>query len=207
MWCTKSGVKLYVSPTAAFVLVVFIFLSTPLMLCAVGQASLLHELGHWLTLRAKGAKLSGLRITAFGAEMLVDSRCRLSYGAEFASVAAGPAVNLLFAMLFGGAGQMLNSDVLYLFAGTHLVLGLFNLLPAYALDGGRILWLAIAYLAQPFAADRVCAVANGCTAAMLLGCGVFVLLRGGHFFLLLAAVGLCVKPVADLGLVKRVRAG
>jgi len=204
---TEGKTKLYVSPLSLVLLGAFILISSPLMLCAVLQAAVLHELGHWLTLSLYGARPAELRITAFGAEMLLDSRCRMSYGAELAAVAAGPLVNLLFAVLLGAAGRYWEADTLYLFSGAHLVLGLFNLLPAAALDGGRMLWLAVSYLIQPYAADRVCAVAGAAVSALLIAGGAVMLVRGGHCFLLLAALGLSFPSVRELGLVKRRHGG
>lgn len=48
---------------------------------------------------------------------------------------AGPAVNLLCALVLGGAHA-------WVAAGAHLSLCLFNLLPVRPLDGGRALYLA-----------------------------------------------------------------
>ncbi len=59
---------------------------------------------------------------------------------------------------------------MYLFAGAQLVLGAFNLLPALPLDGGRILWLALAWLTEPYTAQRVLsAVSLAVSLALLLG--------------------------------------
>ena len=61
---------------------------------------------------------------------------------------------------------------MYLFAGAQLVLGAFNLLPALPLDGGRILWLALAWLTEPYTAQRVLsAVSLAVSLALLLGGG------------------------------------
>ena len=43
-------------------------------------ACALHELGHWAALRALGARVRRVRLTAVGAEMEVDRT--LSYGGE-----------------------------------------------------------------------------------------------------------------------------
>lgn len=95
-------------------------------------ASLLHEGGHLLVMCLVGAPpaeicggVGGIRVTPAGDP--------LSYGRQAAVLAAGPAVNLLTA---GGLALCSHSQTA---VAAHLVLGLFNLLPIEALDGGQLL--------------------------------------------------------------------
>ena len=91
------------------------------LLAVILSAAALHELGHLLVLRLLGARVRELRVSVFGAE-LMTSAARLSYPGEIAAVLAGPAVNLLCALVLGGAHA-------WVAAGAHLSLCLFNLLP------------------------------------------------------------------------------
>ena len=94
----------------------------------------------------------------------------------------------------------------YVFAGAQLVLGLFNLIPARPLDGGRLLWLAVAWLTEPFTADRLTSVVDVISAVALFVCGAAVFYRTGKSpFLLLGAVGLLAASVREKGLVKSSR--
>lgn len=123
------------------------------LLAVILSAAALHELGHLLVLRLLGARVRELRVSVFGAE-LMTSAARLSYPGEIAAVLAGPAVNLLCALVLGGAHA-------WVAAGAHLSLCLFNLLPVRPLDGGRALYLAAAWLAGPSAAERIACWAGG----------------------------------------------
>lgn len=159
--------RLRISPGVPLLLAAFVWLASPLLLGAILSAAVCHELGHWLVLRRVGGRIQRLHITVFGAEMQVDDR-RISYGGELLAAAAGPVSNLLLAAAIGLLGRWW--EPMYLFAGAQLVLGAFNLLPALPLDGGRILWLALAWLTEPYTAQRVLsAVSLAVSLALLLG--------------------------------------
>ena len=103
------------------------------LLAVVLGAAAVHEMGHWAVLKCMGAPITGLRLNVFGAVMETD-RTSLSYGGELAAVLAGPAANLLCAVLLSLADK--EASVLI---GANLILCMFNLLPVRPLDGGRAL--------------------------------------------------------------------
>ena len=155
--------------------------------------ALCHELGHLAALKLAGAKVELLRLTAFGAEIRADTR-RLSYPREILCTFAGPAVNLLLALVFARwAGN-------YGAAGANLLLGGFNLLPVPALDGGRALHLTVSWLADPLTADRLCRTVGLMCALLLTGAALalMVFCHGG-LFLLLGAAGTLIPQLPSPG--------
>ena len=197
-----SRCKVKVEPSALLLLAGFVLLSSPVLLAALLLASLSHELGHYAVLRLLGGRVKELYITIFGAEMQVTGRT--GYGGEFLTTLAGPLVNLLLAAGFSFLGKWLG--VLYLFYGAQAVLGVFNLLPIRPLDGGTLLWTAVAYFTEPYTADRVAALVGFAAALCLTGFALALLLYvGGTPFFLLAAVGLLWYAGREIGLVKRMR--
>ena len=195
--------KIIVSPTVPLLLALFVLLSSPLLLGALLLAALTHELGHCAMLRWLRARVTAVRITAMGAEMRIEGR--LSYGGEVLAAAAGPAVNLLLAPLLAYGGRLW--EMLYLFAGTQLVLGLFNLLPILPLDGGSMLWNLLAWITEPYTADRVMTAVGFGTAAVLTLAAVWAAWQGGGFFFLLAALGLLWHPLGQIGVAKPLQSG
>ena len=195
--------KIIVSPTVPLLLALFVLLSSPLLLGALLLAALTHELGHCAMLRWLRARVTAVRITALGAEMRIEGR--LSYGGEILAAAAGPAVNLLLAPLLAYGGRLW--EMLYLFAGTQLVLGLFNLLPILPLDGGSMLWNLLAWITEPYTADRVMTAIGFGTAAVLTLAAVWAAWQGGGFFFLLAALGLLWHPLGQIGVAKPLQSG
>jgi Zn-dependent protease len=110
----------------------------------------LHELAHAHVARHYGLRTGSITLFLFGgvAELRDEPQ---SPGTEFRIAAAGPAASLVLAALFAataaaaraaGASQGLVALADYL-AGINLVLAVFNLLPAFPLDGGRILRAAL----------------------------------------------------------------
>ena len=116
----------------------------------------LHEIGHMAAAYFYGYKPSCVRLTPVGFSLSINSRdCSRVNSIKIYS--AGPAVNLL---LFGAAS---SADLIFpalhghlnLLSATNLYLALFNLIPAFPLDGGRILLEVLAGSMGLLAADRM----------------------------------------------------
>lgn len=166
--------------------------TTPILLAALLPAALLHELAHYAVLHLCGVRTARFTLTGLGASLYVPELHRLSYGAELLSAAAGPLMNLLLWVLLSLTGR----EELTLFAGAQMVLGVLNLLPVRPMDGGRILWLATAYLTEPYTADRVAAaVGLAASSALLALCLWLVLTTGSGLFLLLGALWLAYRSL------------
>ncbi len=102
---------------------------------------LLHELGHALVGRFFGVRTRDITLYPFGGIARMEA-ARLSPRAEVVIALAGPLTNLLLAglaLLGLLAGLPLGALLL-----VNLSLALFNLLPAWPMDGGRVLrgWLS-----------------------------------------------------------------
>lgn len=188
----SNAVKVKISPAAILLLAAFVWLSSLRLLAAILLAALCHELGHYLVLRRLGGRLSGVSITALGAEMRMAPGSRLSYGEELLATAAGPGTNLLLSLLLAFLGR--RAPTCYLWSGVNLMLGLFNLLPITPLDGGSMLWLGAAWMTEPYTADRVAENVGLAVSAVLLALTIrwSIASGGGGVFLILMALWLFV---------------
>ena len=189
----SPDVTVCVRPSALLTPALFLLLTdTPILLAALLPAALLHELAHYAVLRLCGVRTARFTLTGLGASLYVPELHRLSYGAELLSAAAGPLMNLLLWVLLSLTGR----EELTLFAGAQMVLGVLNLLPVRPMDGGRILWLATAYLTEPYTADRVAAaVGLAASSALLALCLWLVLTTGSGLFLLLGVLWLAYRSL------------
>ena len=133
---------------------------------------LLHELGHALTARRLGVRVAGIELHFFGgAAQIVD--LPRSPRDEMLIAAAGPAVSFALAGLGYGLATVTGASAWALFALINVVLGAFNLLPAFPSDGGRILRATLVRGRGLIAATDL-AVKVGrvvCVALILLGLG------------------------------------
>ena len=110
-------------------------------------ASLLaHELAHSIVARRRGVKVEGITLWLFGGVSRFSTESS-SPGAQALITFVGPLTSLLLGALFllvsiavgGGANPGLVPASLAWLGYINLLLGVFNLLPAFPLDGGRIL--------------------------------------------------------------------
>jgi Zn-dependent protease/CBS domain-containing protein len=146
----------------------------------------LHELGHAVVARSRGMPIRGITLFLFGGVAELGDE-PTSAGTEFLMAIAGPLVSLVLAAIFVGLGV----------AGYHsgwspplvLVLGylgvvngtvlLFNLVPAFPLDGGRvlrsILWAVTGRVREAtFWASRI----GQAFAWLLIAAGIFCFVIG-----------------------------
>ena len=146
---------------------------------------LVHELAHALVSQARGIRVQDITLFLFGGatRARVESR---GPGYEFLIALVGPLTSGILAGLFGivaGLGRDVLSRPLagtfgYL-AWTNLLLAIFNLVPGFPLDGGRLLrsaiWKATGSLGR---ATRIASVSGQWVGWLLVAAGVGWLLAG-----------------------------
>jgi Zn-dependent protease/CBS domain-containing protein len=110
-------------------------------------ASLLaHELAHSVVAMRRGVRVEGITLWLFGGVSRFSSETG-SPGAQALITFVGPLTSLLLGILFflgsaavgGGARPGLVAATLSWLGYINIALGVFNLLPAFPLDGGRLL--------------------------------------------------------------------
>ena len=121
------GHKLYISGSFCIAAAFALFL-VPIQWCAGAfLAALVHELSHIAAIYLLGERILDIRIAMFGS--IIETK-PMKQGREVVCAAFGPFGSVIFAAVFSFFPEA---------ALCALVQGLFNLLPVYPLDGGRIL--------------------------------------------------------------------
>jgi len=145
-----------------------------------------HELMHSVIARRFQMPIRGITLFIFGGVAEMTSEPTSPMG-EFLMAAAGPAASLALSFIFaalastaGGSAEAAPVVGVLAYLGTlNRVLGLFNLVPAFPLDGGRMLRAALwAWRKDLTWATRIAAGAGNGFGTMLIAFGLFRLLEG-----------------------------
>lgn len=107
---------------------------------------LLHELGHAAAARPAGVRVRGIVLSLIGGVAELDGE-PTSAGGEFLMAAAGPGVSAVLVGVFWGLSALAGGAVaaapvtaiLFYLAWANGLIAVFNLVPAFPLDGGRML--------------------------------------------------------------------
>jgi len=102
-----------------------------------------HEMSHSLVARKRGMPIKKISLFIFGGMAHIEKEPE-NPTSEFIMSIAGPASSFLLAVIFGAIWQ-LSGDIAVIVEPAkyltliNIILGAFNLLPGFPLDGGRIL--------------------------------------------------------------------
>lgn len=155
-----------------------------LMIAAVLGSVLLHELGHALTALRFGVGISSITMYPIGGVARLMSRP--TPREELWITIAGPAVNLVLAVVAYTVLDVVSEEVrsfLSQFAAINIGLLLFNMLPAFPMDGGRLLRAGLALRMDEVRATRIATSAGLVIAVLMAGYAIYY----GQYLLLFIA--------------------
>ncbi len=156
---------------------------------AIFGCVVLHELGHALAARQFGIATRDITLLPFGGVAALERMPRNPFQELWVAV-AGPLVNVVIATVVV-AGLAISPAVaassaghfLWQLAFANMVLVVFNLIPAFPMDGGRVLRSVLAMFMDYARATSIAALV-GQTAAV--GLGMLGLLSGNFMLILIA---------------------
>ncbi len=156
----------------------FKFFTAVTIACGVFASIALHELGHSFVAIRKGCQVREILLLPIGGVARMTSIPTKPFD-EFLMAIAGPAVSMLLCVALSVGGGLLalaprieatHGNVLQFVGLINGALAAFNLIPAFPMDGGRILR---ALLTRKYGRLRATSIAArvGRTVAILLGMG------------------------------------
>jgi len=174
--------------------VIFVFISV-----------LIHEMSHSLVARRKGTSVEKITLFLFGGMAQIEKEPETPYS-ELIMAIAGPAASFVVAAIFGVIWfftkniAFVREPVGYL-AIINTVLGVFNILPGYPLDGGRILrsiiWKTTGNLER---ATFIASTVGRVIGFMIIAVGIFFIFMGNFLNgIWLAFIGWFIQSSAQMG--------
>ncbi|MCX4409995.1 site-2 protease family protein [Streptomyces sp. NBC_01764] len=166
---------------------------------------LAHESAHAVTARRKGIPVHDVTLWALGG--MTKMGRPPAPGVAFGVAVIGPLTSLIIGGAALGAGIGLDTGlgwkvpaaVLVWLGWTNLLLGVFNLLPAAPLDGGRVVQAAVWWrTGDQERAERAAGRSGQVLGTLLIALGLISLLRGAAGGLWLAFVGFFILIAANL---------
>lgn len=145
---------------------------------------LLHELAHSLVAKARGLEVDNIRLFILGGVSNIKTEPRTAFE-EFIISVVGPATNFVLAAIFGLAQWLVGTTnevaswtLGYLFY-INLGLAVFNLLPAYPLDGGRVLRSIIWGITKNYQrATKISSSTGQAAGWFFIGLGIWLVFAG-----------------------------
>jgi len=150
--------------------------------CLLFACVLLHEFGHVFAARAFGVRTPDITLYPIGGVARLE-RMPEKPSQELIVALAGPAVNVVIALaLFGLIGMSTvlggltnpGSSLLVQLAVVNVWLVLFNMIPAFPMDGGRVLRSVLAMKLGHYRATEIAAKVGKFMAVVLGIAGLFV---------------------------------
>lgn len=163
---------------------------------------LIHELGHSIVARREGLPVHGITLFVFGGIAQIGREPSSAFS-ELRIAIAGPLTSLALAGAFRVLGLLeivhpvLGAPGIYL-SRINALLALFNLIPGFPLDGGRVLRAMLWHLGRDFRQATFWAASVGRGVALLLiGWGVVRTLSGDLGGLWIAFIGWFLENAAE----------
>ena len=131
-------------------------------------AVLIHELAHAWVANRKGYQVYSINVDLFSGSADIDTNMHERDSVPI--TAAGPISNLLLSLI-GYTLMLLVPGIPYVddFAKVNLILFIFNILPIYPMDGGRILKdVLVLKMRNRYKANRIAGFTSLVTASLLL---------------------------------------
>ena len=162
---------------------------------------LLHELSHALVAQRYGIRVPSITLFVFGGVAALADESK-SAREEFVVAIAGPAMSFVLSGLFAVAWLLLRGEDVSVVPGylslINLALGVFNLLPGFPLDGGRV-FRAVVWGATDsrLRATRIASRVGAWIAYLMIAFGVVQLAFGNFGGAWYVLIGLFLRSAAS----------
>ena len=178
----------------ALILFLVIFRKNELIILTCFFA-IFHELGHLIALKNFGVIIYEFKISFFGAKIKTGNLCKLKSIEKISILLAGPFVNLIFFIIFFALSYFVGNDIhtnIYLI---NLFLLVFNILPFYNFDGGKILEALLSTKFNKKVSDALITIISFCVLIPITLFSICIFLSNNDDFYYLIVSGLMLLTI------------
>lgn len=162
--------KINIHPTFIIFACILIYFGKAILFFNYVLVMFLHEMAHAFVARRLGYNIKNIRLIPFGICLNMNS-CDLVPKDEIKIALAGPIVNLILVLITLSLWWVFpyTYNYTYLFCYCNFITAIFNLVPAFPLDGGRVLLSVLKQKVTTNVAIKFCKVVNIVMIIVLLG--------------------------------------
>lgn len=158
--------------------------SSSVLICVI--SSLLHETGHILTAKLKGANIKSVKVGLGDVAINADFSQLTPCGEMLVSL-SGVAVNFILFIIGFALCKLLNSDFLFKISTVNALIGAFNLLPINGLDGGEFVFLLLQKRYSLSVSEKIMLVLSFVFSVPLFAVGIVFAINSKYNYSLLFA--------------------
>ncbi len=136
----------------------------------------LHEAGHIIVGNIFNVKTKKVIITPVGEIAIMKNTDNLSFIKKLIILISGPCVNIFFYIVFEMSNKIYSNNFFIFMANTNLLLAIFNLMPVYPLDGGRILSLILNKIFPIMGTNKIVIKISGTMSVLFMILGIIQLI-------------------------------
>lgn len=214
-----SGIGIYVHWSFALLLILLLPITgstgaleiSVLWIVAIFASVLFHEFAHSLMARRLGLRIDGIVLLPIGGASLIQDIDR-SNSTEFKTSVVGPLASFFLGALLLGIGYLTGSNIFpieinpanlqgmqfspfaVMLGWTNFALGIFNLIPAYPMDGGRIFKSGLSKIFSESTARRITTIFATVFAGLMVVYGIYY----GDIFLSLIGIFIALTSNSQL---------
>lgn len=191
-----KNTKVFISPLFFAVIVIILSFRPDSPVLIVILSSILHELSHIAALTIFGCLPKEVTLSFYGMKMIKSSDLSLSFSQEIIVYSAGCAVNFMIFALFAVINLFFPNEIYLKISAVNMILGVFNLLPVFSLDGGKVLEFALKKHFTQVKSEKILNAVSFCFIIPLYFFGFFTLIKTrSNFTLLICALYLTISSL------------
>lgn len=177
-----SGIDFEITFLFVALITFIITMNAPANVIITVASSLLHEMGHLLTMSAVGNKPQSVRLEITGMNIKRVQSIKISTKNELLIALGGPFANAVIFTICCFVICFIQSEFLLTVACINLILMTFNLLPVKRLDGGMALYFLLSRRFDPEFCSNILKITSSIFIIAIYIWGIYVFVSSGYNF-------------------------